>query len=337
VAFRAARLSATTRLAILPWSREQVSRSRRLHRHLGMSKIVITGATGVIGRRAVRQLLAAGHEVAGVVRSARGRAVVEGLGARALDADVFEHAALTAAFAGADVVVNLLTHIPAADAMAAPEAWAENDRLRREGSAVVADAAQAAGAERLIQESVAFLYTDGGDDWIDEDASVHAAGPTETALAAESNAKRLFAGETVVLRCGLFIGADSALTLASIETARAGISPAVGRPSAYQATVWLDDAAAAVAAAAGAPAGVYNVADADPPRRSEIDAALASAVGRETLRHTLDEVPRELEPIARSQRVSSSLLREATGWEPTVRGGTEGWSLITRQWTRTAA
>jgi UDP-glucose 4-epimerase len=157
VAFRAARLPATTRLAILPWSREQVSRSRRPHRHLGMSKIVITGATGVIGRRAVRQLLATGHEVAGVVRSAQGRAVVEGLGARALDADVFEHAALTAAFAGADVVVNLLTHIPAAAAMAAPGAWAENDRLRREGSAVVADAAQAAGVERLIQESVAFL------------------------------------------------------------------------------------------------------------------------------------------------------------------------------------
>jgi nucleoside-diphosphate-sugar epimerase len=298
-----------------------------------MSHIVITGATGVIGRRAVRQLLAAGHEVAGVVRSARGRAVVEGLGARAVAADVFEHAALTAAFAGADTVVNLLTHIPAADAMRAPQAWAENDRLRREGSAVVARAAQTAGAERLVQESVAFLYADGGDDWIDEDAPVHAAGPTKTAFTAESNGLRLFTGETVVLRFGLFIGPDSALTLAGIEAARAGVSTALGRPSAYQATVWLDDAAAAVAAAVEAPAGVYNVADTDPPRRAEVDAALAAAVGRDTLRRTLDEVPRELEPTARSQRVSSARLREATGWRPAVRGGTEGWSLIARQQT----
>ena len=319
------------RSAILPWSRGQVSRSRGLRRHQGMSDIIITGATGVIGQRAVRQLAAAGHGVAGVTRSAQGRALVERLGARAVDADVFDQGALAAAFAGADTVINLLTHIPRADARATPGAWEENDRLRREASAVVAGAAQAAGAERLIQESLAFLYADGGDGWLDEDAPVHATGPTETALTAEANAQHLFPGETVVLRFGLYIGPDSALTLADIETARAGISPTFGRPSAYEATVWLDDAAAAVAAAVGAPAGVYNVADTEPPTRAEIDAALAAAVGRETLRHALDELPPDLEPIARSQRVSSSRLREATGWAPTVRGGTEGWSLITRQ------
>jgi UDP-glucose 4-epimerase len=296
-----------------------------------MSDIVITGATGVIGQRAVRQLAAAGHEVVGVTRSAHGRAVVEGLGARAVDADVFDQGALTAAFAGADTVINLLTRIPAADALAAPGAWDENDRLRRQVSAVVARAAQAAGARRLIQESVAFLYADGGDGWLDEDAAVHATGPTETALTAEANATHLFAGATVVVRFGLFIGPDSALTLADIETARTGISPTIGRPSAYKATVWLDDAAAAVVAAAGAPAGVYNVADTEPPTRAEIDAALAAAVGREALRHALDELPPGREPVARSQRVCNSRLREATGWAPAVRGGTEGWSLITRQ------
>jgi hypothetical protein len=39
-------------------------------------------------------------------------------------------------------------------------------------------------------------------------------------------------------------------------------------------------------------------------------------------------VPRAVEPIARSQRVSSSRLRELTGWAPSVRGGTDGWTLI---------
>ena len=295
-----------------------------------MSQIIITGATGVIGRRTVRALVAAGHDVAGIVRSPRGRAAVEGIGAEAIDADVFDEAALAAAFAGADTVVNLLTHIPAADAMPAPEAWAENDRLRREGSAVIARAAEAAGARRLIQESLAFLYADGGDAWISEDAPVHPTGTTETAFVAESNAAQVFAGDTVVLRFGLFIAPDSDLTLASIETARAGDSPTVGDRSAYLPTVWLDDAAAAVAAAVEAPPGVYNVADSDPPTRGEVDAALAAAVGHGPLRHT-SEVPRQLEPTARSQRVSSARLREATGWRPKVAGGTEGWSLITRQ------
>ena len=98
-------------------------------------------------------------------------------GAPALEADVFDPASLTAAFAGADAVVNLLTHIPAADAMATPGAWDENDRLRREASAAVAAAAEAAGAARLVQESVAFVYADGGDAWLDEDAPSPPAAP----------------------------------------------------------------------------------------------------------------------------------------------------------------
>jgi hypothetical protein len=108
-------------------------------------------------------------------------------------------------------------------------------------------------------------------------------------------------GDRQIYVFGLFIGPDSALTLAGIVAARAGLSTAVGRPSAYQATVWLDDAAAAVAAAVEAPAGVYNVADTDPPRRADVDAALSAAVWRDTLRRTLDQVSRELEPTARSQ------------------------------------
>ena len=288
--------------------------------------IVITGATGVVGRRSVAELLAAGHSVAGVTRSLRGRRLLERLGARAIEADVFDPASLTEAFAGADAVVNLLTHIPSD--MAAPGAWDENDRLRRDASAAIARAAQAAGAERLVQESLAFVYADGGDAWLDEDAPVLAGATTATALVAEANAAELFAGATVVLRFGLFIGPDSALTRANVDDARAGISPSLGRRHAYLPTLWVDDAATAVAAALRAPAGTYNVADADPPLRGAVDAALAAAVGRDSLRPAIDSVPALFEPVARSQRVSSRRLRDLTGWTPSVRGGTEGWRLI---------
>jgi UDP-glucose 4-epimerase len=289
--------------------------------------IVITGATGVIGRRAVRELLAAGHRVAGVTRSARGARLLERLGARAVEADVYDAASLTAAFAGADAVVNLLTHLPAADRMATPGAWDEHDRLRREASLAVALAAQEAGASRLIQESVALAYADGGDAWLDEDAPVDGG----TSSVAEANAGR-FAGDTVVLRFGLFIGPDSRLTQADVDNARrTGTSPSVGPRTAYLPTVWLDDAGAAVAAALHAPAGIYNVADADPPTRGEVDAALAAAVGRDALRPAVEVVPPALELMARSQRVASERLREAAGWTPRVRAGTEGWRLIAGQ------
>jgi UDP-glucose 4-epimerase len=297
-----------------------------------MRDIVITGATGVVGRRTVRELLSSGHRVVGVTRSARGRSLLESLGARAIEAEVFDQPALESAFAGADTVINLLTHVPPADRMALPGAWDENDRLRREASAVIARAAQAAGAGRLVQESLAFLYAGAGDAWLDEGAPVIGGGTTTSALAAETNAKHLFAGDTVILRFGMFIGPDSHLTQANVEDARSGISPSVGRRDAYQPTLWLDDAGTAVAASAlVAPAGTYNVADAAPPTRAEIDAALAAVVGRDALRPPVDEIPPELEPLSRSQRVCSRKLREATGWTPRVRAGTDGWRLIAEE------
>ena len=285
-----------------------------------MTNIVITGTTGVVGRRAVRELLAAGHRVSGVTRSLRGRRLLEGLGALPVEADVFDQASLTTAFAGADTVVNLLTHIPPADQMMAPGAWDENDRLRprrvrghRPRGAGRRRRAPGPGVPRVpLRRRRRRLARRG--------RAGRRRGTTAMALTAEANATERFAGDTVVLRFGLFIGPDSGLTQATIEAARGGISPNLGRREAYRPTVWLDDAGAAVAAAAvGAPAGIYNVADEDPPTSAEIDAALAAVVGRDHLRPAMDEVPPALEALARSQRVSSRRLRAATGWAPRVR------------------
>src|SRR5262245_20493466 len=289
-----------------------------------MNEIVLTGSTGVVGQRAVRELLAAGHRVTGVTRSARGRERLAALGAPAVEADVFDEASLRRAFDGADTVVNLLTHIPTADRMGDPAAWAENDRVRTEASASIARAARGAGVGRLVQESIAFVYADGGDDWLDETAPVAGGGVTTTALVAERNAHELFGGETVVLRFGLFRGPDGGSARAARAAARRGSSIAVGPPGAHRPTLWLDDAAAAVAASLRAPAGTYNVADTDPPTNAEIDVALAAAVWVGSLRV---RAPQD-GPLARSQRVSSRRLRDASGWAPRLRAGTEIWARI---------
>jgi len=292
-----------------------------------MNEIIITGSTGVIGRRVVRDLVAAGHRVTGVTRSAAGRERLETLGARAVEADMFDEQSLRRAFDGADVVVNVLTHVPRADKMADLAAWEENDRLRTEASAAIARGAQAAGAQRLVQESIAFVYADGGDAWLDEDAPIEGGGVTTTALTAERNARELFEGDSVVLRFGLFMGPDSGSTLAALEAARAGASIALGPPNAYRPTIWLDDAAAAIATAVRAPAGTYNVADTDPATNAEIDAAVAAAVGVEA---PPARAPQEgaRGPLARSQRVSNRRLREASGWAPSIRAATEIWGRI---------
>jgi nucleoside-diphosphate-sugar epimerase len=289
-------------------------------------KIVITGATGVIGRRAIGEFLAAGHEVTGITRSPRGRAIVGALGAQAVDADVFDEAALRRAFDGASIVVNLLTHIPPAERMADPAAWEENTRLRTEASTAVARAAEAAGARRLVQESLALLYADGGAHWVDEGAPLDPAGAPWSAWVAESNAREHFKGDVITLRFGFLVGPDSDLSVADVMAARGGVAPFPGPSDAYVPTVWLDDAGAAVAAAAlRAQPGAFNVVDTDPPTRAEVNDALAQVVGRIAL------TPREHrhgDPLARSLRVSNLHLRWQTGWSPKVHGGTEGWRLI---------
>jgi UDP-glucose 4-epimerase len=302
-----------------------MSRSSRVRRQYGMNEIIITGSTGVIGRRAVREVVASGYGVTGVTRSAGGRERLASLGARAVEADVFDEASLRRAFDGANAVINLLTHVPRADRMPDPSAWAENDRIRTEASGAIARAAQAAGVQRLVQESIAFVYADGGDAWLDEDAPVAGGGVTTTALTAERNARELFDGDTVVLRFGLFVGPDSGSTLAALEAARRGASIAPGPAHAYRPTVWLDDAAAAIAAALGVPAGTYNVVDTEPATSAEIDAALAAAVGVERLQ---PRAPQD-GPLARSQRVSNRRLREASDWAPSIRAATESWSRLT--------
>ena len=77
---------------------------------------------------------------------------------------------------------------------------------------------------RLVQESIAFVYADGGDAWLDETAPVAGGGVTTTALTAERNAYELFDGETVVLRFGLFVGPDSGSARAAVAAARGGDS-----------------------------------------------------------------------------------------------------------------
>lgn len=304
-------------------------------RHPDMSThIVITGASGIVGRRAVAELVGAGHRVTGVVRSDRARDVVQGLGAGSVTADVFDRAALTRAFDGADAVVNLLTHIPPVERAMLPGAWKENDRLRKEASAVIARAANAAGAGRLIQESLCFLYADGGDAWLDEDAPLAPAGPPAGALVAERNARELFERDTVALRFGAFMGPDSAQTRLQIAQARRGFSPGLGAADAYLPTVWLDDAAAAVAAALDVPAGTYNVVDDDPPTRAQVDAALAALVDRRRLRAPLVTVARAvpmLRVLGRSLRLSNRRLREASTWAPKVRAGVDGWAIVDRE------
>ena len=283
-------------------------------------RVFVAGATGVAGRRAVARLLAAGHEVTGLARSAEKAAELAALGARAAEVSLFDREPLAAAVAGNDAVVNLATHIPPPAQMARPSAWNENERIRRDGSANLVDAAIAAGATVYVQESIAFLYGEHGDDWIDAASTplsdARFAGAIETA---ERNAARFteHGGRGVVLRLGRFYAPESEQTATTMRAARRGFLMDVGRRESYVPMIDADDVATAVVAALDAPAGTYDVVDDEPLTRAGHADVLAASVGRRRLWHAPGwAVPRSGEFLAASQRVSNARFKDATGWRP---------------------
>ena len=288
-----------------------------------VQRVFLTGATGVLGRRVVPMLVGSGHSVSAVVRSEAKAAAVRDAGATPVEVDLFDRASVRAAVAGHDVAAHLATNIPTGPAAAQRSAWDMNDRLRRVAAAIIADCAIDSGVGRMIQESITFPYVDGGDGWIDEEHERTYFWGNECTTVAEAAAASVTAagGAGVVLRFAMFMAPDSAHCQSYIRAAQRGSFAIAGAPSGFMSFIHVDDAAGAVLSALEAPAGTYNVAEPDPRRRSDHREALASMAGRSEL----SVVPEIVEPadeglraIARSHRISSRRLRDATGWEPQV-------------------
>lgn len=154
-------------------------------------RIFLAGATGVIGIRIVPLLRDAGHEVAGMTRSAANAEALREAGAEAVVCDVFDGAALhgaVAAFAP-DAVVNQLTDLPdeAADIRATAE---RNIRIRRQGTGnlLAATGALAGPQRRFVAQSVAWEL------------------PGESGVAAHDQERAVLDVGGVVVRYGQFYG-----------------------------------------------------------------------------------------------------------------------------------
>ncbi len=301
----------------------------------GPLRVFVTGATGVVGRRAVPLLVAAGHAVTAVGRTPDKRAALARAGATPVAVGLFDPVALRRAVAGHDAIVNLATHIPRSTLrMLLPGAWRENDRVRRAGADLLAAAAFAAGVPRLVQESFAPIYADGGARWLAEDAAVRPARYNRSTLDAEAAAARVTAagGAGVVLRFGMFYGPDAYHLDDMLRALRAGWAPLPGAPDAYLSPLAHDDAAAAVVAALGAPAGTYNVVDDEPLVRRDFFAAVAAPFALGPPRPLPGWVAPLMgslgELLGRSQRISNGAFRAATGWAPRYPSAREGFRAV---------
>jgi nucleoside-diphosphate-sugar epimerase len=297
-------------------------------------RVFVTGGTGAIGGYAVPALVRAGHTVSALARSDAKAELLHGQGAAPVRVSLFERDALARAFENHDAVINLASALPSTMTFIFRSAWRECEHIRIDGSAAVTDAAQAAGVPRLVQESVAMIYADGGDEWIDESHPVEHYPIARGNHAAEASAVRFtdLGGTATVLRFGVFYGRGAAHSEQILDLARHHIGFAAGRSDSYTSSIHLADAADAVVAALTCPTGTYNIVDDQPVTKRQYAQACADAAGAKLWVTVPGRIGLllgdRLTSLTRSLRVKNARFREASGWRPQYPSVREGYHAM---------
>ncbi|MES2936695.1 MAG: NAD(P)-dependent oxidoreductase [Pseudomonadota bacterium] len=261
-------------------------------------RVGVLGAGGVIGRRLLPLLAAAGHEPVALARTVgalHGAAAVR-------RADILDAGALRQAVADLDAVVNLATSIP--DGRGRGD-WAQNDRIRIEGTENLARAIAAAGRPcRWVQQSVAMLHQ--GAVLAHEDCELSGQGVLTSAVLMEAMVQGSPLDWTLV-RGGALYGADTARDAAFFGRIAAGTLRAPADAERWISFVHVDDLAAAfLQALALPPRRAYIAADDLPTTYARLFARLGvPAQGVDAA---------VLQPLP-SFRVSNRRLR-GCGWVP---------------------
>ncbi|MYS24212.1 Nucleoside-diphosphate-sugar epimerase [Streptomyces sp. DvalAA-14] len=274
--------------------------------------VFVAGATGAVGRLLVPLLLEAGHRVTGISRSAAGAERVRRQGASGVQADVLDRDALHRVMAAAapDTVMHQLTDLSAADSAA-------TDRLRREGTRNLVDAARSADVSSIVAQSVSWAYAP-GDDPADETAPLDlGAGYPRREMVDGVRALEDTAAEletAVLLRYGILYGPGTwyvpggpvAAALAGDPDAR--FLGSVEADLSVTSFVHIRDAARAAVAALGWPSGPVNIVDDEPaPARAWLPVFAA------VLDLPAPEPASGQQPWARG---ASNSLARSRGWEP---------------------
>jgi 2-alkyl-3-oxoalkanoate reductase len=311
-------------------------------------KVFVAGATGVLGRALVPRLVARGHEVVGMTRSASKRDLVRSLGARPVVADALDADAVAQAVASAEpeVIVHELTAL--SGPMSVREARRPDrsraatmtNRLRIEATDHLLAAGRAVGARRFVAQSFgAFRFARTGGPVLTEADPLEPDDPP-TALRTiqagylylERAVTAIEWGEGLALRYGGFYGPGTSISLDADAPMAAPIRkrrfPIIGDGGGVSSYVHVDDAAAATALAVerGRP-GVYYVVDDDPAPVREWLPVLASALGAGPPRR----VPRWLAQLLAGE-AATAMMTEAKGASNAKAKRELGWQLRFPSW-----
>jgi nucleoside-diphosphate-sugar epimerase len=310
-------------------------------------KVFVAGATGALGRVLLPQLVANGHDVVGLTRTASKQDLIRSLGARPAVADALDPDAVAHAVAEAepDVIVHQLTALSGGiDMRHMDRDFALTNRLRTEGTDHLLAAGRAIGVERFLAQSYAgwpFARTGGPvkseSDPLDPNPPDGLRSMLDAIRYLEDAVTGAAWTEGIVLRYGGFYGPGTSISLRPdgehIELIRKRKFPIVGDGAGVWSFIHIEDAAAAtVAATEHGARGIYNVVDDDPAPVAEWLPEAASAIGAKPPRR----VPRWVGRIAAGETAavmmteirgaSNDKAKRELGWSPRYSSWREGFA-----------
>ncbi|MFL5628020.1 MAG: NAD-dependent epimerase/dehydratase family protein [Ktedonobacteraceae bacterium] len=285
-------------------------------------KILVAGATGVIGRRLIPLLVASGYEVIGTMRTADKSEPLQKLGATPMVVDAFDRARLTSVVREAhpDVIIQQLTDLRAGSSAA-------NARMRTEGTRNLVDAARAAGVRQFIAQSISWVSAP-GDGPADEKVplDLEAPEPRRTTVEGVDALERAVAEmeRGIVLRYGTLYGLGTwyAPDGSIAQQVRQGRLTADEGITSF---LHVEDAARAALLALDWPPGIVNIVDDEPAPGTVWLPVYAATLGAPA------------PPVAAGQPraargATNRKARQLLNWQPVYPSWREGFLQVVWEW-----
>jgi len=289
-------------------------------------RVLVTGATGFVGRAACAELLARGHEVTALVR----RAGSEPQGTSAVSGDIgAADSRLDEAFAEAapDAILHLAAEI------ASQRSQEKINQTNVEGTRRVAEAAKATGKDPKLVFCSTVVTGEAHGELLEPNAPL----PVETPYGrSKQEGERIVAASGLphaIVRPSHVYGPGGWYAEEFVKRLRQpGRLAVIGRGDNWWDVVRVEDVATAcVDAAERAPAGAtYHVADDEPITFYDFVALTAQALGVGRPRRipaAIARIAAGADPIAavtRSARSANDLIKAELGWSPRFPTAREG-------------
>ena len=306
-------------------------------------RVFVAGATGVLGRESVPQLLAAGHEVFGLARTPEKLLRVKRMNAEPMRGDVLDADAMRRILGEIqpDAIVNLATAIPL-KLRVNPKDWELNDRVRREGTANLLAAAQNLDVKLFVQESAAYVCQAQGENWMTETSPLTDHSFLRVTIEME-NAVRAASVPATLLRFAALMSADSWHTQQSATALRRGLLPIIGDGGNFVSLIHAQDAARAIVLALGTPQKVagqtFNVSDDGPAPMREVLPVAARLLNAPKPRSAPLVMAKMIagaitvEVFTASYRLSNAKIKQTLGFAPQYPTYRETWAQIAREFS----